>query len=86
MVIEILVWIGSECVTIVVAAVAIVWQVKIEIDHRLSILRANILYAPEQQRVGIKGIERADGGVEIGKDADRENNNDNDVCSTENLP
>lgn len=86
MVIKILVWIGPECIVIVVAAVAVRLKVEIQINHRLLVLRANVLQAPEQQRVRIKGIERADGCVEIRKYRDRDDNYGDYICSAQDLP
>ena len=36
------------------AAVGVGLQVKVEVDHGLFIICANMLQAPQQQRVGIK--------------------------------
>src|SRR5215211_960530 len=86
MVIQILVGVGPEGIVMVVTAVAIGLQVEIEVDHRMGVVRENMLQAPEQQRVGIKGVEGTDRRLEIGKDGDREDNNDDDIRSTEDLP
>ncbi len=64
MVIKILVGIGPERVAVVVTAVALRLQVEIEIDHGLFVIRANMFQTPKQQRVGVKGVERADGCFE----------------------
>ena len=70
----------------VVTPVAVRLQVEIEIDQGMLVLRADMLQAPEQQRIGIKGIKGADGSMEIGKEGDREDDNDDHVRRAKDLP
>lgn len=44
----------------IVTPVAVRLQIEIEVDQCMLVLRANMLQAPEQQGIGIKGIKCAD--------------------------
>ena len=86
MVIQILVWIGSEGIVMIVTAVAVRLQIEIEVNQCMLVLRANMLQAPEQQGIRIKGVEGPDRRMEIGKYCDREDDNDDHICRAEDLP
>ena len=86
MIIKILIRVGTERVAVVMTAVAVGLEIEIEIDHRIFIISADVFQAQQQERIGIKRVERADGCFEISKEGDGVHDDDNDVRRAEDLP
>ena len=70
----------------IMTAVAVLLQIEIEVDQGMLVLRADMLQAPEQEGIGIKGIECANRRMEVCKDGNCEDDNDDHIRRAEDLP